>query len=112
MPTNFDKYNSTFQLNDEAKMKRNNKRKGIILGIISQFIMALNYIQLKTYKSFFPNDFSIDSFIFWRSLSVWVLGYIFCRNKGIRIKPLNAIRHKFLFVLRNFGNYISTFLLI
>ena len=114
MSKNIDNNNSTFQLNDEyeSKKERNNKRKGIIIGIVSQFIKALNLIQLKTYNSFFPDDFSINSLIFWRSLSIWALGYILCLKKGIRIKPLNAIRKKNLFFLRNFLDYISTFLLI
>ena len=114
MSKNIANNNSTFQLNDEyeSKKERNNERKGIIIGILSQFIKALNLIQLKTFNSFYPNDFSINSLIFWRSLSIWALGYILCLKKGIRIKPLNEIEKKYLFILRNLLNFISTFLLI
>ena len=114
MSKNIANNNSTFQLNDEyeSKKERNNERKGIIIGILSQFIKALNLIQLKTFNSFYPNDFSINSLIFWRSLSVWVLGYILCLKKGIRIKPLNELGKKYLFILRNLLDFISTFLLI
>jgi len=104
---------SSSKLDEEMlKDKRRKERIGTIIGVISQFIWAINSIQLKTYKTFFPNDFSNNSLVFWRSLPIWVLGYIFCRQKGVRIKPLSAIKHKFWFVSRSFGNYVSIFLWI
>ena len=101
------------QLNDEQlKEKRHKEKIGAIIGIISQFIWAVNSIQLKTYKTFFPLYFSNNSLVFWRSLPIWVLGYFFCKQKNIRIKPLSAIHHKFWFAVRSFGNYISIYLWI
>ena len=101
------------QLNDEQlKEKRHKEKIGAIIGIISQFIWAVNSIQLKTYKTFFPLYFSNNSLVFWRSLPIWVLGYFFCKQKNIRIKPLSAIHHKFWFTVRSFGNYISIYLWI
>ena len=101
------------QLNDEQlKEKRHKEKIGAIIGIISQFIWAVNSIQLKTYKAFFPLYFSNNSLVFWRSLPIWVLGYFFCKQKNIRIKPLSAIHHKFWFAVRSFGNYISIYLWI
>jgi drug/metabolite transporter (DMT)-like permease len=104
---------SSSKLDEEKlRLKRHNERIGTVIGVISQFIWAINSIQLKTYKSFFPNDFSNNSLVFWRSLPIWVLGYFFCWKKGVRIKPLSAIKHKFWFVSRSFGNYVSIFLWI
>ena len=104
---------SSSELNDELlKDKRHKERIGAILGILSEFIWAINSIQLKTYKTFFPNDFSNNSLVFWRSLPIWVLGYFFCKQKNIRIKPLSAIKHKFWFIARSFGNYVTIFLWI
>ena len=104
---------SSSQLNDEMlKEKRRKERIGAIIGLISQFIWAINSIQLKTYKTFFPDDFSNNSLVFWRSLPIWFLGYFFCRQKKIRIKPLSAIKHKFWFVTRSFGNYVGIYLWI
>ena len=104
---------SSSQLNDEMlKEKRRKEKIGAVIGIIAQFIWAINSIQLKTYKTFFPDDFSNNSLVFWRSLPLWVLGYFFCWKKGVRIKPLSAIHHKFWFVARSFGNYVSIFLWI
>jgi drug/metabolite transporter (DMT)-like permease len=94
------------------KEKRRKERIGAIIGLISQFIWAINSIQLKTYKTFFPDDFSNNSLVFWRSLPIWFLGYFFCRQKKIRIKPLSAIKHKFWFITRSFGNYVGIYLWI
>ena len=104
---------SSSKLEDEKlKEKRRKERIGTLFAILSQFIWAINSIQLKTYKSFFPNDFSNNSLVFWRSLPIWVLGYFFCKQKGIRIKSLGAIKHKFWFFIRSFGNYVTVFLWI
>ena len=104
---------SSSLLDDEnLKLKRHNERIGAFFAVLSQFIWAINSIQLKTYKSFFPNDFSNNSLVFWRSLPIWLLGYFFCWKKGIRIKPFKAIKHKFWFLVRSLGNYVTVFLWI
>ena len=36
----------------------------------------------------------------------------FCKQKNIRIKPLSAIKYKFWFIMRSFGNYLCIFLWI
>ena len=68
---------SSSQLNDEMlKEKRRKEKIGAVIGIIAQFIWAINSIQLKTYKTFFPDDFSNNSLVFWRSLrEVFLFGY-------------------------------------
>ena len=77
------------ELNDEMLAeKRKNERFAVIIGIASQFVWALNSIQLKTYNQFFPNDFSNNSLVFWRSLPIWALGFYLCKRKNIRIKPV------------------------
>ena len=101
------------KLDDEMlAIKRKNERFATIIGIISQFIWAINSIQLKTYPQYFPKDFSNNSLVFWRSVPIWILGYYFCKEKNIRIKPLSAIKHKFWFIMRSFGNYVSIYLWI
>ena len=101
------------KLDDELlAIKRKNERFATIIGIISQFIWAINSIQLKTYPQIFPKEYSSNSLVFWRSVPIWGLGFYFCRQKNIRIKPLSAIKHKFWFVMRSFGNYIGIFLWI
>ena len=101
------------KLNDEMlATKRKNERYATIIGVISQFVWAINSIQLKTYPQFFPKEFSNNSLVFWRSVPIWGLGYFFCKQKNIRIRPLSAIKYKFWFIMRSFGNYVSIFLWI
>ena len=101
------------ELNDDLLLlKRKNENFAIIIGILSQFVWAINSIQLKTYKKFFPNDFSNNSLVFWRSLPIWVLGYFFCLHKNMQIKPISSIKHKFWFFMRSLGNYAIIFLWI
>ncbi len=58
---------SSSKMNDEMlKEKRYKEKIGAIFAILSQFIWAINSIQLKTYKTFFPEDFSNNSLVFWR----------------------------------------------
>ena len=65
-------------LNDEMlQQRRKNERHALFVGIFAQLIWAFNGIQLKTYRTFFPDAFSNNSLVFWRSIPIWVLGYIF-----------------------------------
>ena len=69
-------------LNDEMlAAKRRNERYATLLGVLSQFIWAANSIQLKTYQQLFPNDFSNNSLVFWRSAPIWALGFFFVNKK-------------------------------
>ena len=101
------------ELNDEMLAIRRSKEKiGYGLGILAQFIWALNAIQLKTYQPNFPEAFSNNSLVFWRSLPIWILGYIICKYKNIKIKPEKEIKHKFWFYMRSAGNYLGIYLWI
>ena len=75
------------------------------MAVCSQFFWAVSNIQLKTYRTFFPQDFSTQSLTFWRSLSICLIGYIMIKRKNERITPLNEIQNKFWFYLRSAGNY-------
>ena len=90
--------------------KRKNESYAYIIGILSQFVWALNSIQIKTYEPWFPKVFSNNSLLLWRSIPIWILGYYFCKKKNIRIVPVSEIKYKFWFFLRSFGNYIGVYL--
>ena len=98
--------------NDMLIERRKNEKYAYFIGCIAQFIWAINSIQLKSYKITFPKAFSNNSLVFWRSLPIWVLGYIFSYMKNIEITPHKAIKHKFWFFFRSFGNYVGVFLWI
>lgn len=93
-------------------IKRKNERFALFIGILSQVFWALNTVQLKTYLPNFPEEFSNNSLVFWRSLSIWIIGYLLCKKNNVRIKPLSEIKHKFWFISRSFGNYVGVFLWI
>ena len=85
-------------LNDEMlAQRRKNERKALAIGILAQLIWAFNGIQLKTYRTFFPDAFSNNSLVMWRSIPIWGLGYFFSKRKGLTITPHSQIKHKFWF---------------
>ena len=53
-------------LNDDLLKQRRQNDYAIFLGVISQFIWAINSIQLKTYKKFFPECYSDNSLVFFQ----------------------------------------------
>lgn len=95
-------------LNDEMLAQRRKKeRYALAVGVFAQFVWAINSIQLKTYKSWFPKAFSYSSLAFWRSVPIWFLGYAICKYKKIEIKPVSQVKYKFWFWLRSAGNYFG-----
>lgn len=98
-------------MDDEMKLqKRKNDRLAIIYGLIAQVVWAFNGIQLKSYKSLFPNAFSNNSLVFWRSVPIWGLGYLFSKRANIEIIPLSKIKHINWFMIRSAGNYFGVVL--
>jgi len=95
---------SSSLMSDNSKKKRD--LYAFFMGVISQFFWGISNIQLKTYRGFFPDVFSTQSLTFWRSFSICIIGYIMVYKKNLKITPLNEIKYKFWFYLRNLGNYI------
>ena len=95
-------------LDDNLKeIKRTNDRYAYICAIITQFLWAINSIQLKTYKQYFPKQFSLNSLVFWRSIPIWFIGYIVIKKKNLQIPSISGIKYKFWFHMRNVGNYVG-----
>ena len=85
--------------------KRRNERFAYLLGVFTQFIWSLNGLQLKSYQPSFPECYSNNSVVFWRSLPVMILGYVICKQRNVRITPHKEIKHMVWFYLRSVGNY-------
>ena len=80
-------------LTDEMLLKRRkNEKFALIIGLIAQFVWAVNSIQLKTYKQWFPEAYSNNSIVFLRRVPIWILGYYFCNDKNNQISPLSKIK--------------------
>ena len=75
------------------------------IGVLAQFFWAMSNIQLKTYRIFFPNNFSTQSVTFWRSISILLIAYFSILKKGQKITKLSEIKYKFWFYVRSLGNY-------
>jgi drug/metabolite transporter (DMT)-like permease len=96
------------QLNDELRIiKRKNEQFAYIICIITQFLWALQGIQLKTYHIWYPEIYNINTFVFWRNIIVSSLGYFMCIQKNIKIKKINEIKFIYWFYVRNIGIYIA-----
>ena len=93
--------NSLFS--DNTRKKR--EIYSFFMGVLAQFFMGISNIQLKTYRTFFPEYYSTQSLTFWRSFSICIVGYIMVKRKKERITPLNEVKNKFWFYLRSGGNY-------
>jgi len=87
------------------KLRKKREIYSFFMGVISQFFLGISNIQLKTYRTFFPEDYSTQSLTFWRSFSICIIGYIMIKRKNERITPLNEIKNKSWFYLRSGGNY-------
>ena len=95
---------------DKFIEKRKNERFAYFLGIFTQFLWALNGLQLKSYQPNFPKSFTTNSVVFWRSLPVMVIGYTICHYKKIRITPHREVKHIVWFYFRHLGNYFCVLL--
>ena len=89
------------------QIKKNNDRYAFLCGVFSQFLWGMSNIQLKTYRSFFPNQFSLNSLTFWRSLCIFLIGYLMILRKNEKIKKISEIekKNRIWFWLRSQGNY-------
>ena len=98
---------NTELLSEELK-KEKRKREYIayIYGVISQFMWAVNNIQIKTMITFFPDTFTLNTIAFYRNLPLIFIGYYFCKRKNIQIHTWNNIQLKFWFLVRHFGFYL------
>ena len=84
---------SSSLFSDNTRKKR--EIYSFFMGVISQFFWGISNIQLKTYRTFFQEHFSTQSLTFWRSFSIFVVGYIMIKRKNERITPLNEVKNKF-----------------
>ena len=94
-------------MNNEALIrKRKNERFAYILGIITQFLWAVNGVQIKTFSIFFPDVFTDNSILFWSMLPVTIIGYIICKYYNIHIQTFSELKHLKWFLCRNALAYL------
>ena len=93
---------------DDAKLleKRKNERFAYILGMFTQALWALNGVQIKTFRRYFPENYSDNSCLFWRMIIVAIIGFCICKYRKIHIKTLSEQKHLKWFLLRNATAFI------
>ena len=98
---------NTELLSEELKREKRKKEYiAYIYGVISQFMWAVNNIQIKTMINFFPDTFTLNTIAFYRNLPLIFIGYYFCKKKNIQIHTWNTIQRKFWFLVRHIGFYL------
>ena len=89
-------------MNTEALIKkRSNERFAYILGTITQFLWAINGVQMKTFRLYFPDNYTDTSVLFWRMFPVSIMGYIICKYNDIHIQSFSELKHLKWFLCRN-----------
>ena len=91
---------------EELIKKRKNERFAYILGIITQLLWALNGVQIKTFRIYFPDTYTDNSILFWRMFPVTVMGYIICKYYNIHIQTFSELKHLKWFLCRNALAYL------
>ena len=91
---------------EELIKKRKNERFAYILGIIAHLLWALNGVQIKTFRIYFPDTYTDNSILFWRMFPVTVMGYIICKYYNIHIQTFSELKHLKWFLCRNALAYL------
>ena len=91
---------------EQLIQKRKDERFAYIIAIICQGLWALNGVQMKTFRKYFPEIYSDNTVLFWRMFIVAVLGFCVCKYKNIHIQSHSEIKHLNWFFLRNATAYI------
>lgn len=86
--------------------KRKDERFAYIIAIICQLLWALNGVQMKTFRTYFPEIYSDNTVLFWRMFIVTIMGFCFCKYRNIHIQKHSEIKHLNWFLLRNATAYI------
>ena len=86
--------------------RRKNEKFAYILAIMTQFLWALNGVQMKTFRKYFPECYSDNTVLFWRMFIVVIIGYAICKYNNIHIQRHSELKHLNWFLCRNATAYI------
>ena len=73
---------------------------------MTQFLWALNGVQMKTFRKYFPECYSDNTVLFWRMFIVVIIGYTICKYNNIHIQRHSELKHLYWFLCRNATAYI------
>ena len=90
---------------EKLRIKRKNERFAYLMGILCQFLWALNGIQMKTFRTFFPDYCNDNSILLWRNIPPLIIGYIICKYNNVHIQTFSELKHPYWFLCRNVLSY-------
>ena len=61
---------------------------------------------MKTFRLYFPNNYTDNSVMFWRMLPPCIIGYIICKYTNIHIQSFSELKHLNWFLCRNALAYL------
>jgi drug/metabolite transporter (DMT)-like permease len=97
---------------NDLKKESHKARRSIMLFLLSAITLGFNTFHIKLTSKLFPQSFSPNSFMAWRSVCVFVVSIVLIRQLGITVKPIREINNKFWFFQRTLGNYFSFYFFI
>jgi drug/metabolite transporter (DMT)-like permease len=83
------------------------ERNCILLFLLCSILFGFAGFQIKHLALIYPNDFNINGFMVWRSMSILTIAFIMAKKNGERIILPQHVQNKFWFSIRTFGNYLS-----
>ena len=98
------------EMDDKKLLEKRKKEKfAYLLGILTQFLWALNGVQMKTFRRYFPDYYTDHTVLFWRLFIVVIIGYSACKYKRVHIQSLSELKHLNWFLCRNATGYFFIF---
>ncbi len=98
------------EMDDKKLLEKRKKEKfAYLLGILTQFLWALNGVQMKTFRRYFPDYYTDHHVLFWRLFIVVIIGYSACKYKRVHIQSLSELKHLNWFLCRNATGYFFIF---
>lgn len=114
--SDFNKYallhSNSFEEKNIKEAQRKLEIKSYILVGLSCIGFGLTNFHIKLTKHIFPDKFDPVCFMIYRSMCIWLLGYLLSKNMDLEIIDPRNIENKFWFGVRTIGNYFSFFTFI
>jgi drug/metabolite transporter (DMT)-like permease len=114
--SDFNKYallrSQSFEDENLKEAQRKLEIKSYILVGLSCIGFGLTNFHIKLTKHLFPDKFDPICFMIYRSMCIWLLGYLLSKKNDLEIIDPRNIQNKFWFAVRTIGNYFSFFTFI
>jgi drug/metabolite transporter (DMT)-like permease len=80
---------------------------GILFYSSAMILYGINGFMIKYTSTLYGSDFSMNSFLLWRSLATIFISLYFIKKNNNEITPLNQIQNLFWLSVRSFGQLVA-----